>query len=165
MYISSDTSVWIDFRTISALEVPFILNYDYVMSNDAIQDELLSPIDLKDELLRLGLKPIELDDAELNLVYSYGSKYPKLSVYDMFAMAIAKNRSFILLTGDGNLRKAASLEDVIVKGTLWVLDELFEKCHLSKADYEHYLLELQKHNNRKIRLPAAEIQRRIDALK
>lgn len=165
MYISSDTSVWIDFKTINALKIPFKLNYDYVMSNDAIQDELLSPIDLKDELLRLGLIPIELDDAELYLVYAYGSKYPQLSVYDMFAMAIAKNRSFILLTGDGNLRKAASVEGVTVKGTLWVLDELFEKNHLSKEDYRQCLLALQKHNNKKIRLPVAEIQKRIDALK
>ncbi|MHB1454961.1 MAG: hypothetical protein ACYCYM_13540 [Saccharofermentanales bacterium] len=80
-------------------------------------------------------------------------------------MAIAKNRSFILLTGDGNLRKAALTEGVAVKGTLWVLDELYEKYHLSKDEYEHYLIELQRYNNRKIRLPGAEIQKRIDALK
>lgn len=165
MYISSDTNIWIDFKTINALEMPFKLNYDYVMSNDAIQDELLSPTELKDELLSLGLTPTELDDAELLLVYAYGSKYPELSAYDTFAMAIAKKRSYILLTGDGNLRKAATAEGVTIKGTLWVLDELFKKGHLSKADYKQYLLELQKYNGRQIRLPAVEIQKRIDELK
>lgn len=51
MYISSDTNVWIDFKTINALALPFELHYDFIMSNYAIQDELLSPPDLKYELL------------------------------------------------------------------------------------------------------------------
>ncbi len=165
MYISSDTNIWVDFKTIHAMSLPFKLQYYYLMSNDAILDELLSPPGFKDELIHLGLIPTELDDAELNLVYAYGYKYPQLSAYDTFAMAIAKNRSIILLTGDNNLRKIALSEDVTVKGTLWIFEELFEKEYISKVEYLYYLQEIQKYNGRQIRLPAAEIQKRIDKLK
>lgn len=165
MYISSDTNVWIDFKTINALALPFELHYDFIMSNYAIQDELLSPPDLKYELLRLGLIQTELDNTELNLVYSYTSKYPQISSYDAFAMAIAKNRNYALLTGDGNLRRAALAEGVTVKGTLWILDELYAKDCLNRAECLQHLHELQKYNGKQVRLPAAEIQKRIDMLK
>lgn len=42
-YISSDTNVWLDFEVIGKLELPFKLPYTYLMNDDAIQDELLSP--------------------------------------------------------------------------------------------------------------------------
>ena len=165
MYISSDTNIWIDFKTINALSLPFELHYNFIMSKDAIHDELLSPPELKDELLGLGLIPTEIDDAELLLVYTYGSKYPQLSVYDIFALAIAKHRGYILLTGDGNLRKVGVAEGITVKGTLWIFEELFAKGHIDKANYLKYLKELQKYNGRQIRLPPAEIQKRINSLK
>ncbi|MDD2402258.1 MAG: hypothetical protein PHI90_04335 [Clostridia bacterium] len=165
MYISSDTNIWIDFKTINAISLPFKLQNNYVMSNDAIQDELLSPYELKDELLCLGLIPINLDDSDLLLVYQYGSKYTQLSAYDTFAMAIAKNRNYILLTGDGNLRKVALAEGVMVRGTLWIFDELFSNGYLTKIEYLQYLKEIKKYNGRQIRLPSVEIQKRIDMLK
>ncbi len=42
-YISSDTNVWLDFVTIDRIDYPFRLPYTYLMNNDAVQDELLSP--------------------------------------------------------------------------------------------------------------------------
>lgn len=46
-YISSDTNVWLDFATINRLEIPFKLPYTYIMNEDAITDELLSPKELR----------------------------------------------------------------------------------------------------------------------
>ncbi len=106
-FISSDTNVWIDFCTIDKLYLPFKLPYTYIMNNDAIEDELLNPKDLKEQLIQLGLKKVELDIDELFLAEEYGRKYKKLSIYDRIALAIAKNRHILLLTGDLNLRKAA----------------------------------------------------------
>lgn len=165
MYISSDTSVWIDFKTLNAIWLPFKLNNHYVMCNDAIQDELLSPPELKNELLELGLIPVELNDSDLLLVYEYRAKYTRLSAYDTFAMAIAKNRDYVLLTGDGNLRKAATEEGIMVKGTLWIFDELFKEGRLTEDEYLQYLEEIEKYNGRQIRLPSTEVQKRIHMLK
>lgn len=50
-YVSSDTSVWIDFSIIRRTELPFRLPYTYIMNTDAIDDEVLSPVGLREELL------------------------------------------------------------------------------------------------------------------
>ena len=66
-YISSDTNVWIDFLTINKMALPFRLPYTYIMNSDAIEDELLNPASLKQNLLSLGLKKVELDLTEYSL--------------------------------------------------------------------------------------------------
>jgi len=42
-----------------------------------------------------------LSEDEFYLAGEYSAKYPKLSVHDSVAMAMAKIRDIILLTGDG----------------------------------------------------------------
>lgn len=165
MHICSDTCIWIDFLTIGALKLPFRLDFKYFMSDDAMQDELLSPVGFKAELLEMGLIPVELDDKELVLVYEFTEKYPRLSTYDSFALAITKQRNYTLLSGDGNLRLAADNEGIPVKGTLWVLDELLSKQLITLDDYKGYLTELSRFNGGIIRLPEDEIRKRLDGLK
>jgi len=121
--IISDTSVWIDFHVIDHTGLPFCLPHTYLMSTDAIDDEILAPAGLRDALLRFGLVRTNLTSPEFFLAEAYGLPYKRLSVYDRIALAIAKNRQIILLTGDGALRKEASREQVHVLGTPGILDQ------------------------------------------
>ena len=57
-YISSDTNVWIDFVTIQKTEIPFRLPYTYIMNKEAVENELLSPKGLGQELISYGLVPV-----------------------------------------------------------------------------------------------------------
>lgn len=122
-YISSDTNVWIDFFIIGRIELPFSLPYTYIMNSDAINDELLSPTGLRDELLRCGLVSVDLTIEEFELAEEYSPRYPRLSIYDRIALAIAKFRKILLLTGDNALREAAKCENVAVVGTIGILDQ------------------------------------------
>lgn len=133
-YISSDTNVWLDFATINRLEFPFKLPYTYIMNEDAIEDELLSPKELRETLVGLGLKAVELSEEEFYLAEEYNAKYQKPSLYDCVALAIAKVRGITLMTGDGPLRKAAEQENVDVIGTIGVLDRLYEGQYIKKED-------------------------------
>lgn len=133
-FISSDTNIWIDFATINHLELPFLLEYQYLMNNDAIEDELLQPKDLKNNLIKLGLKSTELTMEEFLLAEKYGLEYKKLSIYDRIALAIAKNRKIKLLTGDLHLRKAAKQEMVQCIGTLGILDRLLAYERISERE-------------------------------
>lgn len=164
-YISSDSSVWIDFSVIGSTELPFRLPYTYIMNIDAIEDELMSPSGLGKELMEYGLMSAELTIEEFNLAGSYGQMYRKLSTYDRIALAIAKTRKIVLLTGDGALRKAAINECVVVLGTLGILDQLYTGNHITQERYSDCLLELDKHNGNKIRLPKSEIASRLQGLK
>lgn len=63
-YISSDTNIWIDFMVTGKLYLPFRLPLTYLMNQDAVDDELLSPQGLRKQLLELGLIPTELTEKE-----------------------------------------------------------------------------------------------------
>lgn len=162
-YISSDTNVWLDFVTINRLDYPFRLPYTYLMNNDAIEDELLSPAGLGETLRRLGLQGTELSEEEFYLAMQYISQYIKLSKYDCAALAIAKVRGIVLLTGDGPLRKAAQNENVEVFGTIGVLDKMYEEEQLDQKEYIGCLEALLQHNGGKVRLPKEELLKRIEA--
>ena len=160
-YISSDTNVWIDFFIIKRTDLPFRLPYTYIMSADAINDELLSPLGFRDELIAKGLLPVEYSYEEFELAEHFGSQYPKLSIYDRIALAIAKVRGIMLLTGDGPMRKAANTEGVTVIGTLGILDQLFNNHLIETEEYRYCLQELQSNNGAQVRLPKTEIEHRL----
>lgn len=126
------------------LELPFQLPYTYLMNVDAVHDELLSPSELGENLLKLGLVETELTEEEFFLAEEYRNRFSKPSVYDCVALAIAKCRNIILMTGDGPLRKAAKAEGVEVMGTIGVLDRLYEGKYLNAERHLHYLKLLQK---------------------
>lgn len=160
-YISSDTNIWLDFAIINRLELPFKLPYTYLMNEDAIEDELLNPPELGKDLMHLGLQKVELTEEEFFLAEEYANKYTKPSLYDCIALAIAKVRGIVLLTGDGPLRKAASAEGVQVLGTIGILDKLQEGKHIPKEEYIFCIKELLKHNGGKVRLPEKELKERL----
>lgn len=164
-YISSDTNVWIDFSVIGRTELPFRLPYTYIMNSDAINDELLSPSGLRNELLQYGLLSVELTIEEFSLAEEYGMRYLQLSIYDRIALAIAKIRDIVLLTGDNALRNAAKCEHVKILGTLGILDQLLSGNYIIDHEYEFCLLELQKHNGNEVRLPKSEINFRLQKIK
>lgn len=74
------------------MELPFRLPYTFIMSEEAVEDELLSPPGLGEQLTSLGLVSVENTIDEFLLADEYGNRYKKLSVYDRIALAIAKCR-------------------------------------------------------------------------
>ena len=163
-YISSDTNVWIDYMAINRLELPFRLPLRYLMNKDAIDDELLSPLGMREELLRLGLQPTELTEEEFYYGLKMAEAHLKLSEYDCSALAIAKCRGLVLLTGDAALRKAALGEGVSVMGTIGLLDKLYDDKKISSEEYRECLLLFVKVNGREVRLPMAELHNRLDKI-
>ncbi len=163
-YISSDTNVWIDYSTIDRLYLPFRLPYIYIMSKYAIEDELLSPHGLGEELISHGLMPVEISIGEFYLAERYGMAYPRLSTYDIIALAIAKERRITLLTGDGALRKAAVQEKIPIIGTLGILDQLWKSNAIDIEEMRYCLEQFNMKNGGAVRLPEDEIKRRLSSI-
>ncbi len=65
------------------------------------------------------------------------------------------------MTGDKRLRKIAAEEGVTVRGTLWIFDELLRSEKISEDEYKRFMQELKRQNGSAIRLPEAEIDKRI----
>ena len=164
-YISSDTNVWLDFVEIGRLHLPFRLPYVYLMNDETVENELLSPPGLSCELLKMGLQKTELTEEEFYLAETLASKYAKPSVYDCIALAIAKIRGLTLLTGDGALRKAAVAEGVSVMGTIGILDQLHNGKHIEDEEYADCIQRLLDRNGGKVRLPKHELEIRLQRIR
>lgn len=162
MFISSDTNIWIDFDEINHTEHPFLLKHEYYISSASFEDELIQSDELKAALLAHGLRLTELTDEEFTLASHYRTLYRRLSLYDTFALSIAKCRSWILLTGDRPLRLAAESENVEVHGVIWIYDELLRQDRISSDEYHDEMFELRDAvREGRCRLPLAELEKRI----
>ena len=161
MYISSDTNIWFDFYEIHHLDHPFRLEHEFYISKNAFSDELPATEDIRDDLLRQGLKVTTITDNELTMARVYSDQYRALSIYDAIALAIAKSRNWILLTGDKPLRVAAEKETVQCHGIIWIYDELKATGKLSETEFHlaiSDLIEAVRNGGR--RLPMDELEKR-----
>ncbi len=159
--ISSDTSIWVDFEKLHHIDWPFRLKYSFIMSKMAIDDEVLSPADLSEKLIRAGLTAVDLTEVELALLEKYTSKYRRISTYDAIAMTISKIRGIILLTGDKALRSAAEAEKIEVHGLLWITDQLLESSLITRKDHDLCMSDLKNRLGTDFRLPLDELEKRI----
>ena len=159
--ICSDTNVWIDFSAIGAAKLPFRLPYTYVMWNVAVDDEVKSPEGLRRRLLQNGLVPTEISEEEFWLADDLGDRYLGLSSYDAAALAIAKTRNIVLMTGDKRLRKAAAKEGVKLTGTIGVLDRLRDEGLVDYEEYHNCIKALDDVNGGIVRLPEDELRKRL----
>lgn len=161
MYISSDTNVWIDFYEIGHIDHPFRLNFEYFISRDTFRDEFIKSESMRMSLLSLGLQLAEATEDEFTCAITFQNRYVELSLYDAFALSIAKARGWTLLTGDMPLRKAAIKEGVEVHGTIWVYDQLKAQGKVTEDEYENVINELiEAVRIGKCRLPIAELIKR-----
>ena len=163
MYISSDTNIWIDFFEIKHVDHPFLLEHEFYLSNAAYKDELIKSEELRKTLLAFGLHLTDITDKEFEIAESYRKAYRRISLYDAFALAIAKTRSWILLTGDHPLRMAAEHEGIECHGVIWVYDELLRHDRISSDDFREAMqLLLTAVQEGRCRLPKDELIRRIE---
>ncbi len=163
MFISSDTNIWIDFFEIDHPEHPFLLEHRYYISSAAFDDELIRSEKLRDVLHECGLLITEISDEEFILAQHFKNVYTKLSTYDAFALAIAKHRTWVLLTGDKPLRTAADHEDVECHGVIWVYDELRRQKRIDQNTFYAAIKALLKATlEGRCRLPITELLHRLE---
>ena len=121
----SDTSVLIDIERASLTARLFDLPFEFVVPDVLYETELLDRIG--PDLVEKGLRVVALDPKEVRQAASLKRARASLSVPDVFALALAATRDWVLLTGDGDLRQEAVTRDVTIHGVLWLFDQ-FEEC-------------------------------------
>lgn len=117
----SDANVLIDMEAGGLLELMFKLPFEFKVSDMLFADELSHQ---HSHLLSLGLIQAELTPEGMMEAMRMTHTYAGPSRYDCFSLALAKQESCPLLTGDKDLRRAAQQEAVLVKGTIWLVEQL-----------------------------------------
>ena len=145
-----DTNIWIDLRAGCLLEGAFSLPLTFVVPDFLFEDELAGfegP-----DLVRLGLVIESLTEAEVQTLEELSQGYSKPSRYDLAALALALSRKWILLSGDGDLRQAATQEGCEVHGTLWLMKLMVKHGSLTQSEVETRV-EMMRRSGRRLPRP------------
>ena len=136
----ADANILFDLRNGLILAYLTALPYRFIIP-DAVFAELDGP--LRSTVQGLGFEIGSLEAETVEEIIALRPAYPRLSVADLFAFFVARDRRAMLLTGDRRLRELAEAGGLTVHGTLWVLDELYARQALdaqrSLAALEHIL--------------------------
>ena len=158
MILVSDTSVLIDLERGGLLEAVFALPYELAVPDVLYDYEMQG--DWGEGLVRLGLRVAEVSKEGVASALRYRQQRSSLSVPDSFALALAKERQWPLLTGDGQLRALAGGENVECHGMLWLLDIMEEAGTPGIQRLHDGLTALAAHP--RCRLPRREITIRLE---
>ena len=158
--VVSDTSVLIDLERGTLLEAAFRLPFAFAVPDLLYEWELKS--NDGDRLLELGLQVSELDSDGVIVALGYRDRVPALSLPDCFALALATQSDWTLLTGDAALRRLAQQLKVDRHGLLWLLDEMQSAEATTEQALYDGLLAISRHP--RCRLPKAEVHERLSAL-
>lgn len=124
LLLISDANILIDVEDSNLTSVIFRLPYEIAVP------DILFELELKERhshLLEAGLKVKSLTSDSVKKTESLIQQYPRPSMMDHSALALALQEQCPLLTGDKDLRIAARKEGIEVHGTLWVIEELLNQ--------------------------------------
>lgn len=124
LLLISDANILIDIEDGNLTPVIFKLPYEIAVPDILFELELR---ERHSHLLEAGLKVISLTAESVKKTEALTQQYPRPSMIDHSALALALQEQCCLLTGDKDLRSAAKNEGVEVHGTLWIIEELLNQ--------------------------------------
>ena len=154
----SDANVLIDMQEGRLDELMFKLPFTFAVSDLLYNDELA---DQHGHFLKLGLVMLELDEAGIVETFRLVELYRRPSVYDCQCLVLAKQNACTLLTGDKELKQAASREKVNVKGTIWLVEQLIITSIISVEEARESYSTMRLSGSR---LPWEEAERRLKVI-
>ena len=155
IYIS-DTNIWSHFRHGGLLEELFALPFAFT-STDFVLNEL--PEGEPEQLKALGLVVETLEGEAVAALFELALQHNNSALADVSCYFVAKAKGLPLLTGDAQLRRQATQDGVVVRGALWLLDQLIEHGIIAS---NHAAASLQAMLDAGARLPKPECDKRFD---
>lgn len=106
---------------------------------------------------------IQIDaDGEFEVIAALYDEHPGLSIPDSSVLELAIRKEAIIYSSDGSLRKISTRKNLIVRGILWIIEEMCTKGILSKKQALEKLKLYTEINQRAA--PKNEIEKLISKL-
>jgi hypothetical protein len=153
----ADSSVLIDLERGDLLEVA-LSGPDTLAAPDFLYDAEIREYG-GPELLRLGLKIVELDAAEMTVAQEVFNGQKTMSLADCTAYIGSRRPEHELLTNDRPLRAYAEANGVRCHGVLWLLDRLHDAGTTPPEALHEGLSRIAAHQ--RCRLPPPEVAIRL----
>lgn len=127
----SDANIIIDLEEGGLLKAFFRLPWQMLMPDVLYYEELEA---LHPGLPEQGLRLKELLPETMAFAWQLTQRITGPSRNDCFALALAKQENCPLLTGDQALKKAAAAENIVVMGTVWLVEQLVQHRIVAAED-------------------------------
>ncbi|MBD3792223.1 MAG: DUF3368 domain-containing protein [Campylobacterales bacterium] len=124
----SDTNIIIDLDVCGLIQKMFDLPYTFAVPDVLYIEELEEH---HGELPAYGLQIKTLGAERVDYAVALQAENIKTNANDLFALALAKQEDCPLLTGDGALRDLAAVEQVEIRGTIWIIEQMLQEGILS----------------------------------
>lgn len=121
LLLISDANILIDIEIGGLVAPMFSLQYQFAVPDVLFYEELEEQ---HNYLLEMGLSARVLDEEMVMRVVELVTKYPRPGRNDLLALVLAEKEACPLLTGDKALKAAAENENIAVRGTLWLVNEM-----------------------------------------
>ena len=154
-----DANIIIDLKVGKTLALIFELQEDFAVPDVLYEQELSAR---HSDLLDLGLSVLPIHEEYMQEAEKLAGIYRHPSHIDLLALALAKQEGCPLLTGDARLREAAKCERVDVRGTLWIMQQLYDERMLDVHDVERAYRRMLSGRRR---LPTEAIKEQLDLMK
>lgn len=156
----SDTSVIIDLERAGLRDFICNCGHRFVIPDLTYKEELA---DWEGTAwCQAGLEVIELSPEETATAQAYFARPEGLSLADSFSLAVSRHRQWILLAGDGALRKLARNDGVECHGVLWIAQLMVDAGADAALIADGFTRLLA---NQRCRLPRAEVEAFIRRLR
>lgn len=130
LLLISDANILIDIEIGGLVAPMFSLDYQFAVPDILFYEELEEQ---HGHLLDMGLQAKDFDEAMVDRVSELAVQYPRPGRNDLFALVLAAKEECPLLTGDKDLKSAAAAENVEVRGTLWLVNEMVRTGKITVA--------------------------------
>ena len=124
----SDANIFIDLKEAGLMSELFQIGYQ-INTPDILFAEELS--EQHSDLLAIGLGLLEISPEYLMQTATLSAQNTGVSFNDCLALRAAQQAQCSLLSGDGKLRRLAQQQQVDVKGTIWVIEQMLTKQRIN----------------------------------
>jgi predicted nucleic acid-binding protein len=155
--IVTDTNIFIDLIRSNAISLFFQCPFE-ICTTDLVLSELSAPgqrESLEPFIYTQKLHVFELESHEIEAAFKLQTSHVLKGLTDKSVLLKAMELNCCIVSGDGNLRKSAENKNLEVRGTLWILREIWQ----NKLESIENLLEILDVLAQKARLPQKELEK------
>jgi len=153
--VVSDANIFVDIEVAGLTRAIFQLPEQFAVPNILYEEELRAH---HPDLPGYGLVILDIGAEYVREAERLAGLYRKPGHNDLLALALAKQERCPLLTGDRDLRNAAESEAVIVRGTLWLVEQLLIRNVINYPEAKDAYARMKEQGRR---LPWDEVVRQL----
>lgn len=160
--VIQDTCILFDLVDLSLLESFFQLDF-VVYTTPYVIDEILTENHKEEITIYQQNGQLQVDSSgTLKAISKIFNEFGGLSFPDSSVLELAIRKDAVLFSADGSLRKISRRKKIIVRGTLWIIEKLYEEKLITlNAAIE----KLENYADINTRAPIKEINKLISRLK